>query len=754
MVRVAPLLPTFARGEVSPLMYGRTDVEQYSSCLKKCRNTIIRPYGLASRVAGTEYISDTKGGKAKLLRFIFSPTDSYIIECGAGYFRFFYNGAPVYKDNKVYEIANNFTEADLDTIQYVQIDDVIKIVYRRDQTKDNHPKELIRKSADDWEFRDVSFVCTPYRTENLTDTTIKASADTGNITLTASSGIFNASQVGAFFWIGDATTVDGVNKQGFVKITGVQNATTANATVQWKLSTTEATKIWGEGAWSNFRGWPSVIGLLDGRLFYARTPTQPRNVYGSKPYKYEDFTPAVSNESGAGVNIELATNIDGDGSDIKWIIGTSFLLAGTYGSEFVIKGSGDSGIDSNTAPAARARSNWGSENIQPATIGSEVYFVQRTGKKVRRFEYDYYLDSYKAVDVSIFSEHLLESPIIDVCYQKNPDSIMWCLRSDGKLAAFVVEADQNIQAWSLLDYGNDIVESIETIPSYNGLYDELYLIVKRIIDGKTIRHIERIQDPVTPDNVINCWYVRGGLRYSAFEATEGNSLTLSATKGTITVTAAQDVFLTKHIGRRIRATNSELEILGQATITAVVDARHAQATVNKTFSNTQYTGGNWGVSVNSMSGYEHLNGRTIQILADGCVQPDKTVVNGAFTLDLDSWIVLAGLGYRSYITTMNIEDGAMNGTAVGKKKRINDMAVRIWHTSGCRTGRDLNNLQEVNYRLPSVPMGTARPLIDGIIDNIRYNQGWTIESDITIEQSRPLPMNILVIAPIVNEVDK
>lgn len=753
MVRVAPLLPTFARGEVSPLMYGRSDIEPYSSCLKACRNMIVRPYGSSNRVIGTEYIANAKA-KAKLMRFIFSPQDSYIIECGAGYFRFYYNGAPVYKNNAVYEVSNSFTEADLETIQYVQIDDIIKIVYRRDSTKDNTPKELIRKAADDWEFRDVTFTCTPFLTENLTETTIKASAKTGDITLTASTDLFNSGHVGAFFWIGDATTVDDIKKQGFVKITAVTNAKTASAKVQWELSTIEATKVWGEGAWSKYRGFPSVVGLLDGRLYYARTPTQPRNVYGSKPYKYEDFTPAVSNESGAGVDIELATNIDGDGSDIKWIIGTSFLLAGTYGSEFVIKGSGDAGIDSSTIPTARARSNWGSENIQPATIGSQVYFVQRTGKKVRRFEYDYYLDSYKAVDVSIYSEHLLESPIKDVCYQKNPDSTMWCLREDGKLAALTVETEQNIQAWSLVDYGDDVVESIETIPSCSGLYDEVYLIVRRNIDGVVVRHIERMQDPITPENVINCWYVRGGLRFNAFEVTEGNKITLSATTGNITITAAKDVFAEKHFGCRIRAVDSSFGILGQATITEVVNAKTVKATVNKAFTKTAYEGGTWGVSVNTMSGFDYLNGKTVQILADGCIQQEKTVLSGSFTLDLDAWVVLVGLGYTSFMTTMNIEEGAMNGTAVGKRKRINEMAVRVWRSLGGRVGRDLDNLEEMSFREPSVPMGTARPLISGIIDRVRYNQGWTTEADITLEQSRPLPLNVLAIAPIVNEVDK
>ena len=753
MVRVAPLLPTFARGEVSPLMYGRNDIEPYSSCLKKCRNFWVRPYGSVSRVAGTEFVANAKG-YAKLLRFIISPTDSYIIECGAGYFRFSYNGAPVYKGGSIYEIANNFTQDDLKTIQYVQLDDIIKIVYRRDGSKDNRPKELIRKAADNWEFRDVDFVSTPYMTENLTETTITPSAVEGNITLTASADVFNSKHVGSFFWIGETTTVDGVKKQGFVNITGVTNAKTAAATVKWKLSGTTATKIWGEGAWSNYRGWPSVVGLLDGRLYYARTPTQPRNVYGSKPYKYEDFTPAVSNEEDGAVNIELATNIDGDGSDIKWIIGTSFLLAGTYGSEFVIKGSGDSGINSTTAPSARARSNWGSENIQPATIGSQVYFVQRTGKKVRRFEYDYYLDSYKAVDVSIFSEHLFDSPIVDICYQKNPDSIMWCLRADGKVAGLTVEQDQNVQAWCLLDWDDGFVETAEAIPSYNGLYDELYLIVKRTINGKVVRTVERIRDPITPENVVNCWYVRDGLRFNAFDQTSGNNLTLSGTTGTITATATADIFQAKHVGRRIRVVDADFNIIGQATITAVTGTKTATAKVTREFDKTSYSGGSWGVSVNNLSGFEHIENRTVQILADGAVQTDKVVAGGSFTLDLDSWVVLAGLGYRSYFTTMNIEEGAMNGTAVAKRKRINEVGIRLWRSLGGRIGSDMNNLNEISYREPSTPMGTARPLFSGIIDNIRYNQGWTTEADITVEQYRPLPLNVLALAPIVNEVDK
>lgn len=754
MARVAPIYPTFARGEVSPLMFGRVDIEPYSSCLDKCRNCWVRPFGVVSRIAGTEYIA-TAAGKARLLKFVFSATDSYIIECGAGYFRFYNNGAYVVNgQGQPYEISNDYTEAELESIQYVQLDDVIKLVSRDDAGNANKPKELIRRAANDWIFKDVDFICTPFLDENLSGTTITPSATNGDITLTASSAIFNSRHVGSFWWVGNHTTIDGVEKQGFVKITGFTSATVVSATVWWTLSGVTATKLWAEGAFSDYRGYPSTIGLLDGRLYYGRTPNSPRNIYGSHPYGYENFTPAVNNEDDGAINIELATNSSGDGSDIQWLIGANFLLAGTYGTEFVVKGSGDASI-TPTDVSARARSNWGTENIQPITLGSLIHFVQRTGKKIRQFVYDYYLDSYKAVDVSLYSEHLLESPIVDIAYQKTPDSILWCLRKDGKVAGLTLEPDQQVQAWCLLEFDNDKVESIETIPSYDGQYDEVYFIVKRTVNGSEVRHIERIQNPITPETQDKCWYVRAGLYYNAYEKTENKSLSLSATTGNITITSSANHFTSDMVGRRIRAIGENFNILGDAVITGFTSETVITAKVDKNFTSTSWNGGSWGVSVITVSNLGHLVGETVQILADGAVQSPKTVsANGSILLELDAFYVISGLKYRSYIRLMPFEAGSQNGTAVGKKKRVNELALRVWKTSGCRVGGDLDHLQTVKYRDTETPMGIPQDLFTGIIPNIKYNQGWTWDANITIEQSEPLPMNILAVAPIINEVDK
>ncbi len=750
MARVSPIYPTFARGEVSPLMFGRVDIEPYSACLDKCRNAWVRPFGVVSRVAGSEFITTAKG-KARLLKFVFSAFDSYMIECGAGYFRFFNDGGYIVNANgSIYEITNPFTEEQLASIQYVQLDDLIKIVYKDDENNTNKPLELIRKAANDWELREVSFKCTPFLDENITDTTLMASGTEGNITVSASSPIFNKGHVGTYWWLGSKTTVDNLEKQGFFKITGWTDSTHVTATVQHKLSTASATKEWGEGAFGGYRGYPSAIGLMDGRLYYGRTPNSPRNIYGSRPYAYEDFTPAIDNEDSGSINVEMATNANGDGSDIKWIIGINYMLVGTFGGEFVVKGSGDAGI-TPTDITARARSNWGVEAIQPIVVDSMIHFVQRTGQKIRQFTYDYYLDSYKAVDVSLYSEHLFESPIVDIAYQKNPDSILYCLREDGKVAALTLETTQQIQAWCLLEF-DGVVESLETIPSRNGLYDEVYMIVRREINGQTVRHIERVQDLITPEIQSKCWYVRAGLHYDAFSETEGQDLTLSGTSGVVTATASG--FSVDMVKRRIRFCDDALNVLGEMIITEYVNATTVKGKVVKDFPQTTLKGGYWGVSVADIAGMEHLEGREVQILADGAVQSPKTVENGGFTLDLDAFYIIAGLGYQTYIKTMPLEAGSKNGTAVGKRKRINELSMRVWRTSGCRIGYNLENLQRVKYRDPEVPMGLPAPLFTGIIPNNKFNQGWVWEASITVEQSEPLPMNILAIAPIINEVDK
>ncbi len=85
---------SFVRGELSPSLYNRTDIEQYSIGLKTLKNGFVHQEGCVSNRAGLEYITGCKynNKKARLLPFVFNSEQTYIIEAGDKYFRFIRNG--------------------------------------------------------------------------------------------------------------------------------------------------------------------------------------------------------------------------------------------------------------------------------------------------------------------------------------------------------------------------------------------------------------------------------------------------------------------------------------------------------------------------------------------------------------------------------------------------------------------------------------------------------------------------------------
>ena len=259
------------------------------------------------------------------------------------------------------------------------------------------------------------------------------------------------------------------------------------------------------------------------------------------------------------------------------------------------------------------------------------------------------------------------------------------------------------------------------------------------------RYIERMLNPITPDNLNDWWYVRSGLKYDGYKRTEGINLTLSANDGTVTATADNSIFTSSMVGNRIRFIDDNYNVLGEGEITEYTSGTVVTLNITTTFQSTTLNGGSWGISTDTVSGLDHLNGREVQIYADGLEQATKTVLDGSISID-DAFIAVVGLPYTSYITTMPMEAGSQNGTAVGKRKRISEMAIRVWNSLGVRVGRDLDNLYQTIYE--------QKKPFTGVIPNIKYNQGWVWDADITVEQSHPYPMNILSIAPIVTEVDK
>jgi hypothetical protein len=524
--------------------------------------------------------------------------------------------------------------------------------------------------------------------------------------------------------------------------------------VKETLSGTGATTDWAEGAWSDVRGYPARVTWHQGRLAFARTDEEPQTVWLSQPFIFNDFTPGAEDDDA--ITAKLDTT---EANDIKWIESSGKLLAGTFGGDFIVSSGASEDPLSPSNVSGRNQTRWGSLPIQPKKIGNYVYYVQDPGRKVREMYYFWDQNIYRSVDVTAFNEHLTKSGIVDIAFQRNPDSILWCVLANGKMATMVREVDQKVLSWTLQETNGDY-ESVISIPNANDIYDEVWTIVKRNINGSDERYIEYFVNPIAPDRQDQCFYVDSGLTLDTFglTSTAGASITLSALTGSITVTSSAPYFSSGDVGRWIRATDQDTgEILGELAITGYTSPTQVTGTSRKDFDSLTYAAGVWGLSVNVVSGLGHLEGEEVSILADGSVQNfdiKKIVSSGEVTLDNEFFYITIGLQYISNLFTMPIEAGSATGTAQGKLKRIYQIGLKLYRTLGIEVGGDEDSLDIIQLRDPSTLMGTPEPLFTGEKANILLNANAGYEGQIYIRQARPLPMCILAIEPLVETWDR
>jgi hypothetical protein len=765
MAKIDYIQNSFCGGEFGPSLFGRTDIAQYRNACAIVENFLCRPYGSLISTPGTKYIAETKlsalgtNSTVRLIKFVFSRTDAYIIEFGEHYFRFYTNQAVVVTSGTTpYEVAHTYDEDELNDVQFAQINDVICLVH-----PDHKPAKLTRFASNNWTLTDFAFLGGPFLDDNTTATTISYSDPTaGNpTTLTSSTEIFTLSSgstrghVNTYWKIGTTLTssTTGLDVQGYVKITAVTNTTSAGGLVIKQLSV-GPTAEWAEGAWSDIRGWPSCVTFHDGRLFFARTTYEPQKMWGSQPFVYDEFSIEGSYDDDA-LNLRLASN---EGNDIKWLASGSVLVAGTFGGEFTISGGDTGGALTPTTVTAKQQTSWGSESIIPRKIGNFFYYIQRFGKKLRELFYFWDLDTYKSVDKTIFSPHITGDGIIAMDYQQNPETILWCVTTGGTIATLTREVDQEVQAWSR-QITDGIFESIAIIPSTDETYDEVWVVVNRTIEGVIHRYIEVFQNMELPDRQDLCFYVHSGLTYSAYDFTStptSTTLTLSATAGSINLTASNARFAADDVGQRIRAIDADGVTLGEAEITAYSSSTIVIGTVKKTFTTTTYAAGKWGLSVSEISGLDHLEAETITVLADGGTdKPDMVVSNGTITLSYDYFVVTAGLPYTSTLKTLPIEGGSQRGTAQGKIQKINCVALKVNRSHrGFYIGGADDLLERVSFREAATLMGTPETLYTGIMTNITFNDDYRYGSQIIIENREPLPLEILSLMPTITTEDK
>lgn len=494
----------FNAGELSPLLGGRVDISKYKLGVETTINMLPHVQGPISKRPGFQFIAETKtSAKAsRLISFEFSTIQAYILEFGELYIRFYKDKGQITSGGSPYEIVSPYDDTELREIKYIQSADVMYLCH-----PSYAPRKLSRTGHTAWTLSAIDYGDGPYLPENSTSTTITPSATTGSITLTASAALFSSTHVGSVWRIKHGST------WGYVKVTAYTDSTHVTADVKTTLGGTSAVTTWREGAWSDYQGWPSTLAFHEERLYFAGTSKKPQTIWGSKSGDYENFKPEDTITDSGPLTYTIASN---QVNAIRWLSSSRLLMIGTSGGECRMSAANTSEAITPTNISVRQDTAYGSENLMPQSVGDVVLFVQRHGRKIREIAYSFEKDGYVSPDMTRLSEHISKPGIIETAYQREPDSTLWAVRSDGVLLSMIYERAEDVIGWSK-HTTDGLFESVACIPGTD--QTEVWAIINRTINGAAKRYVECLKDMDWGDDQEDCFFVDSGLTYDSTPVT-------------------------------------------------------------------------------------------------------------------------------------------------------------------------------------------------------------------------------------------
>jgi len=509
MARSAPALSTFTAGEISPRLEGRVTIEKYREGLANLTNMIVQPHGGVTRRPGTQFLGEVKasGNVTRLIPFEFKTADTYALEFGDQYMRIYRNGLQILvgsaksitaitKANPGVFTANSHGYSNGDEIALVNTGGGMTQLQSRN-----------------------------YRVANVTTNTFTLT-DLFDVALnTTSFSTYSGSGVvvDKIYEVTTPYTSAQINDVRFAQSADVMYLVHPSHAVRTLTRTDHnawsfASPTFTEDTVPSIVGsnnYPSVVTFFEQRLVFAASNNNPQTLWFSKNADYTNFT------TGTGDNDALIYTIASNKVNaIRYLSATRILNIGTSGGEYVLTTTNGSPV-TPTSTVIRKYSNYGCVNAEVVQVADVTLFAQRGARKVREFRYVGEVDvgGYTAPDITVLAEHLTEGGIEEFAFQQEPESIVWARRNDGTLLGLTYRREEEIVAWhkhvlgGAFSGGQARVESIISLPTDSG-EDELYMIVKRTINGQTKQYVEVMKQFDFGNDTTGAFFVDSGLSYS------------------------------------------------------------------------------------------------------------------------------------------------------------------------------------------------------------------------------------------------
>jgi len=473
------------------------------------------------------------------------------------------------------------------------------------------------------------------------------------VTLTCSLDVFEAGDVGKFVTTNDGTGIIPYKIMAYTNKKVVSAAALASDTYDTDVVMDAGEWELKKSVWTT-NDYPSTVVFFENRLLWAGSPSFPQTIWASQADDYENHDPSAAADADAYAFTLAGKQVN----TIVWMEDGDNLLIGTGGGEWAFGSKSPGTPVTPTNVDAKEQTSNGSADIQPVKMGQFIIYAQKGAKKLREMIFSFDVDRYKSDDLNLLAEHITGDGIIQMAFQNEPYSTLWMVRVDGVLIGLTLLKDQNVIAWHKHTTGaSGVFESVAVIPGANE--DELWAIIRRSVNGSTVRYIEKM------DSIFN-----------------DDDLTTSP----------------------ILFSDSGLKYDGVATTT--------------------------------ISGLDHLEGETVNVIGDGVEQDDAVVSSGSITIDSASKVGV-GVPYTGVLQLVKMEAGSSDGTAQGRIKRIIKVHLRFNKSYNALIGPNETDTDRVDF--------TSATLFSGDKVDIDYPEGYETDGKVTILQDKPFPQTVVAV---------
>jgi len=745
MPRTQNIFTAFTTGEISPRINSRIDFNKYANAVEKMENATIFSQGGFTRRPGLRYVNEVKDSTkaTRVVKFEFSVTDSYILEFGDLYIRFYRNQARIESPPATpVEVVTTYAEADLFDLHFAQSADVLYIAH-----KDYAPRKLVRGSHTSWALSIISFDPAP---SFVADTDI-GDGTNEDITLTALTG--------------DGVTVSPDHTTEDLFLPADVGRTIVSGTGVGVIISHDTVATPDEVDIDILSDFASV-NIADGNWILTGSPNETLTPQAVGPVgAIKNFTLASG-----GWRLTSAPNGGDVGKFIKINNGLAVITAVT--STTVAKAEILRVLDSTTAAVGGLWTlevgSWSATRGFPAAIGfyEQRLFYARTDTQPQTI-WGSVIDDFESFATGTNDTDSLDFTITG----QNP--IRWLSPSKklgigtfgGELTVGTTNdaamSPTNIKIDDDTTYGSSALQPIRIgdvtlfvqrskrkLREFVFLFEndsftapDLSLLAEHITEGG----INDIAYQQELDSIV--WMVRNdgqllGLTYDRGQQIVGWHRQITGATGlfesveTIPISDKDQTWVV--VNRTINGSVvRNIEYFDQDAWSGATE--FDQWNQLNTDSAVVYNS----TATTTITGLSHLEGEEVAVVVNGAAHPNKTVSSGQITLERSATEAEVGLAYTTDVDTVRPELQTDRGTVQGVVKGWVRINARLLNSLGGTI-----NGEVIETRLPIDPMDKEPPLYtdDYEVQNLGYDK----HARINIQQTLPYPLTVLSITGVLD----